>query len=237
LLRARLLYTAGDLRIDVDFCLTHQRSVLFGPSGSGKTTLLRLLAGLQQPALGRVQVGSLVLTDAAAGIAIPAGQRSIGYVTQEPALFPHLTVAANVAYGLHGLSSQARAARLDEMLSLFGLAPLRMRHPGRLSGGERQRVALARALAPSPSLLLLDEPFTGLDSRLRDQTAASLDIYLANTATALLSVSHDVAEVYASGADVLRIETGRIVARGPSTDVLAGPRERLLRQLSGPSRD
>ena len=217
------------------FTLNSQHTVLFGPSGAGKSTLLRLLAGLLQPSAARIERQGLTLTDTAAGIALPAGRRGIGYLTQEPALFPHLDVAGNIAYGLHGQGRGAQRLRTEAMLTLFSLHPLARRMPLRLSGGERQRVALARALAPSPSILLLDEPFAGLDAALREATTSALASYVQDHATTLLSVSHDVAEVYASDAEVLLLENGRIVAQGPSRVVLAPYRERLLAQLDASS--
>jgi ABC-type sulfate/molybdate transport systems ATPase subunit len=221
----------GELHLQVEFTLTQRRNVLFGPSGSGKTTLLRLLAGLLQPASGSIVLGGLTLTGTAAGVALPPGRRSIGYVTQEPALFPHLSVEANIAFGLHGLPRSVRRARVSGLLETFALESLACRMPLRLSGGERQRVALARALAPEPAMLLLDEPFTGLDVPLRERTTLALERYLVARDTLVLAVSHDVAEVYASGAEVLLLEAGRIAAQGPAHQVLAPHRERLLRQL------
>jgi ABC-type sulfate/molybdate transport systems ATPase subunit len=156
-------------------------------------------------------------------------------VTQEPALFPHLSVEANIAFGLHGLARSVRHARVSALLEVFSLEPLARRMPLRLSGGERQRVALARALAPEPALLLLDEPFTGLDVPLRERTAIALERHLDTRDTLVLSVSHDVAEVYASGAEVLLLESGRIASQGPAHEVLAPHRERLLRQLGATS--
>jgi molybdate transport system ATP-binding protein len=219
------------LHLRVEFCLTARRSVLFGASGAGKSTLLRLLAGLLRPAQGVIVVGGVTVTDIAAGVAVAAGRRGIGYLTQEPALFPHLSAENNIAYGLHGLGRDARRERVAAMLALFSLESLARRMPARLSGGERQRVALARALAPGPRLLLLDEAFAGLDAPLRETTTAALEQYLQTRATTLLSVSHDVAEVYASGAEVLLLEDGRITQQGPSQEVLAPQRERLLRLL------
>ncbi len=241
LLRVRLTYgvgAAGEVlagfaggTLHMDFSLASRRNVLFGASGAGKSTLLRLLAGLLRPADGIVVLGDRLLTDTAAGIAIPAGQRGIGYLTQEPALFPHLNVEANIAYGLHGMPRDARSERVAAMLALFSLEPFARRLPERLSGGERQRVALARALAPDPSLLLLDEAFSGLDAPLRLRMATALEQYLQGRQTIVLAVSHDVAEVYSGGAEVLLLEGGRITEQGPAQQVLAEHRERLLAQL------
>ena len=247
LLRARFVYRypgglagaagpgeGGGLHLQVDFSLTERRTVLFGPSGAGKSTVLRVLAGLLQPSEGLVTLRTQTLVDTAHGIVLPPGRRGIGYLTQEPALFPHLSVEGNIGYGLHGLPRVACRARVSALMALFSLEPLAGRLPLRLSGGERQRVALARALASDPSLLLLDEPFTGLDATLQASTIAALDRYLAaheTRETMVMSVSHDVAEVYASGAEVLLLEAGRIIARGPGQRVLAPHRERLLQQL------
>lgn len=223
------------LHLHAEFCLNARRNVLFGASGAGKSTLLRLLAGLLQPSEGVIAVGGVTVTDTVAGVAVAAGRRGIGYLTQEPALFPHLSAERNIGYGLRGMAREARRERVWAMLSLFSLESLAQRMPARLSGGERQRVALARALAPDPSLLLLDEAFASLDAPLRQKTTAALEQYLERREetreTTVLSVSHDVAEVYASGAEVLLLEDGRIAHHGPSQQVLAPHRERLLRQL------
>ena len=222
------------LELTASFTLQATTNVLFGPSAAGKSTLLRILAGLVLPDRGSVRLGDTALTDTACRVQLPPGQRGIGYLTQQPALFPHLSVAGNLAYGLHHLGRAERQLRMEEMLSRFALEGLAGRTPARLSGGERQRVALARALAPGPRVLLLDEPFAGLDPTRRAQTTTALHAALAAQAqpTMLLSVSHDVAEVYASDAEVLLLEQGRITAQGPSREVLRGERERLLRQLA-----
>ncbi len=224
------------LHLHVDFSLTARRNVLFGASGAGKSTLLRLLAGLLAPSQGAIAMNGVNVTDTAAGVAVLPGQRGIGYLTQEPALFPHLSVESNIAYGLHRLGRNTRRERVSTMLGLFSLDSLAQRMPARLSGGERQRVALARVLAPDPSLLLLDEPFASLDAPLQQKTTAALEQYLETRQTTLLSVSHDVAEVYASGAEVLLLESGRIIAQGVSTQVLAPHRNRLLELLQAPAR-
>ncbi len=147
-------------------------TVVFGPSGAGKSTLLRLIAGLELPDAGRISIHGQYMTDTEIRLRIPAGSRMTGLVAQQPALFPHLTVADNVAYGLAGrvdLGRQTRQQRIAAVLQLVGASHLADRSPKRLSGGEAQRVAVARALAPMPRLLLLDEPLSALDAGSRDQ--------------------------------------------------------------------
>jgi iron(III) transport system ATP-binding protein len=171
--------------------------VLIGPSGCGKTTLLRAIAALEPVAEGNVVLNGRVL--AQAGAASDTAQGRVGMVFQDYALFPHLSVAANVAFGLHGQAAAQVKARVDECLERVGLADLRHRMPHELSGGQQQRVALARALAPAPELLLLDEPFSNLDVDLRERLAFEVrDILKAAGATALF-VTHDQLEAFAIG--------------------------------------
>jgi molybdate transport system ATP-binding protein len=219
----------GRFSLDVQFSLGARWTVLFGPSGSGKSTILRILAGLIVPHHGRVAIAGRNLLDTAQRIATPPGRRSIGFVTQQPGLFPHLTARENVAFGIRPLSREARDHRVLEMLHLFGAESLADRRTPQLSGGERQRVALARALAPAPDLLLLDEPLAALDD------ASSQDILsrLLALPTRVLYVSHDLAEIWRVSADVVFLEHGRVTATGPLQHVLAPHRDRLLQQLSG----
>jgi iron(III) transport system ATP-binding protein len=171
--------------------------VLIGPSGCGKTTLLRAIAGLEPVAAGSVLLNGRVLAQADA--APDTAQGRVGMVFQDYALFPHLSVAANVGFGLHGRPAAAVRSRVDECLERVGLADLRQRMPHELSGGQQQRVALARALAPAPELLLLDEPFSNLDVDLRERLAFEVrDILKAAGATALF-VTHDQLEAFAIG--------------------------------------
>lgn len=223
--------TLGDLSLRVSCALSAPWTVLFGPSGAGKTSLLRVLGGLTRPDRGRVVLHGRTLVETANGAWVPPAQRAIGFVTQRPTLFPHMNVTANVAFGLSGLSRRACEERVGQMLELFQAGPLAKRMPADLSGGEKQRVSLARALAPEPRLLLLDEPFTGMDADLKVSILEKLTAWLAEREVPALYVSHDVAEAFQTAADVVVINHGQIQAHGPAQVVLASRREQLLRQL------
>jgi molybdate transport system ATP-binding protein len=224
-------HTLGELSLRVSCALSAPWTVLFGPSGAGKTSLLRVLAGLTRPDRGRVVLHGRTLVETESGGWVPAGQRAIGFVTQRPTLFPHMNVTANVAFGLSGLDGHSRKERVEQMLELFQAGQLAKRTPRDLSGGEKQRVALARALAPGPRLLLLDEPFTGMDADLKVSILQQLTAWLMEREVPALYVSHDVAEAFQTAADVVVIDHGKIQAHGPAQVVLAGRREQLLRQL------
>jgi iron(III) transport system ATP-binding protein len=187
-----------------------QIGVLIGPSGCGKTTLLRAVAGLEAVHSGRVRMGGQLLDDATAGLQVPAETRRIGMVFQDYALFPHLNVADNVAFGVQDLPRGERAARVQQMLDLVGLGDAAKRAPHQLSGGQQQRVALARALAPSPRLLLLDEPFSNLDVDLRERLAHEVRGILQNTGTTALFVTHDQMEAFALGDVIGVMRQGRL---------------------------
>ncbi|HEX4065899.1 MAG TPA: ATP-binding cassette domain-containing protein [Acidobacteriaceae bacterium] len=227
----QLHHHQGSFQLHADFSLTTPWTVLFGPSGAGKSTLLRILAGLTPPSNGRIHLNGSTLLDTTARTAVPAGHRSIGFVTQQPALFPHLTAADNVAFGIRSLPREQRAARIDEMLDFFGAAPLAHRPAAQLSGGERQRVALARALAPAPQLLLLDEPLAALDDASAHDIRTRLLDHLPQSNTRVVYVSHDLAEIWPIPATVVLLENGRVTASGPLREVLAPHRNRLLEQL------
>jgi molybdate transport system ATP-binding protein len=228
-----LRHHQGAFTLDVHFSLERSWTVIFGPSGAGKSTILRILAGLATPDAGRITLDHQTVLDTSTGLALPPGRRSIGYVTQQPALFPHLTAQQNVAFGIRHLESASRAQRVTEMLHLFGAESLAHRTPAQLSGGERQRVALARALAPNPKLLLLDEPLAALDD------ASANDILTHLLALARLPelqirtvyVSHDLAEIWRLPASVVLLESGRVTATGSLQQVLAPHRDRLLQLL------
>ncbi|GBF72104.1 hypothetical protein PA598K_00340 [Paenibacillus sp. 598K] len=168
---------------------------ILGASGSGKSTLLRLIAGLETPEQGMIRLGERVLSDAR--VEVPPADRGIGMVFQDYALFPHLSAADNIAFGLHRMGRRERKTRLSELLELTQMAPYARRYPHELSGGQQQRVALARALAPGPALLLMDEPFSSLDAELRQSIRTELRAILRRTGTSCLLVSHDREDVEA----------------------------------------
>lgn len=223
--------TLGNLSLRVSCALSAPWTVLFGPSGAGKTSLLRVLGGLARPDRGRVVLHGRTLVETERGVWVPPAERGIGFVTQRPTLFPHMSVTDNVSFGLAGLSRGAAAERVAEMLALFHAGHLADRTPAALSGGEKQRVALARALAPEPRLLLLDEPFSGLDADLKVAVLERLTAWLSDRRIPALYVSHDIAEAFQTAADVLVIDAGQIQAHGPANVVLAARRAQLLRQL------
>ncbi|HXB61617.1 MAG TPA: ATP-binding cassette domain-containing protein [Acidobacteriaceae bacterium] len=230
-LRMQHSFRAGAApQLDLNFALTAPWSVLFGPSGAGKSTILRAITGLLRPQACRVIFRGEALTDTAQNIFVAPHLRGIGLVSQRSALFPHLTVLENVRYGVCGDSNRAQA-----MLELFHAAHLAARRVQELSGGERQRVLLARALAPAPRLLLLDEPFAGLDITLRSELLDGLRGYLSfknpGQLMPVLSVTHDVSEVFALDADVIVLDAGRVKDQGDARTVLAEQREMMLRIL------
>ena len=209
-------------------------TVLFGPSGAGKTTVLRALAGLERPDAGRIVLGGETWLDTARRIDVAPQRRRVGLLFQEHALFPHLSVRANVAYGLGGLPGAAREARVREVLALTGVGPeLLHRRPAALSGGQRQRVALARALAPSPRLLLLDEPLSALDAPSREELRAALRSAIRAAGVPALVVTHDRVEALALGDRVAVIAAGEIRQVGPVQEVFAAPRDEAVARIVG----
>jgi molybdate transport system ATP-binding protein len=227
ILEADVQLVRAALRLETRFELGAGWTVLFGPSGAGKSTLLRILSGLLAPDRGRVALGGRVLTDTAAHVNIPPGQRRIGFVTQQPALFPHLTGRANIAFGLRTLGRAESEQRIEEMLELFDATSFADRRPAALSGGEQQRIALARALAPQPEFLLLDEPFSALDLPTKNAIVDKLHA----TGVPVLYVSHALADAWEINADAIVLYAGKVEAHGPAREVLAPWRDRLLEQL------
>lgn len=198
---------------------------LLGPSGCGKTTLLRLLAGLMAPSAGKITVGSETVADAATGRLVPPERRSIGMVFQDYALWPHMTIAGNVAFPLEmkRVARAERHRRVMEALQLVGLAGLAGRSPGALSGGQQQRVALARAIVSRPALILFDEPLSNLDRELRETLVIDIAALVRSLGTTAVYVTHDHAEAFAMADRVAVLSHGRILQIADPEALVAAP--------------
>ena len=207
--------------------------VLFGPSAAGKSTVIRAIAGLNRPDRGRLQLGDEVWFEARAGRWVDPQHRRIGYVSQDPALFPHLTVAANIAYALGQLSPSARRERTDALVAALALDALLMRYPRQLSGGEAQRVALARAVARTPRLLLLDEPFAALDTPTRSLLRRQLRAVIERLEIPAVLVTHDRAEAIAVGDQMVVLAEGRVRQVGRVHEVFQRPADRVVARSVG----
>ncbi len=198
-----------------------QVTCLLGPSGCGKSTTLRIISGVEMQDSGEIRADGELICDTI--FRVPPEGRSIGMMFQDFALFPHLTVAENVAFGLKGLAARAREARVRELLEKVGMSHYADAWPHQLSGGEQQRVALARALAPRPSLMLMDEPFSGLDNRLRDEVRdATLEV-LKDEGAAVLLVTHDPSEAMRMADEIALMREGRIVQQGAPYNLYNAP--------------
>ncbi len=224
---------AGDFRLEVEFVADAAPVGLLGPSGSGKTMTLRAIAGLDRPDSGRIVLDGRVLYDSRRRIDVPARERRIGLLFQQYALFPHLTVAENVAFGLWKFPEDERARRTGQQLAAMRLEPLANRHPNTLSGGEQQRVALARALATEPAALLLDEPFSALDTHLRSALERQLRDTLENYRGSTVFVSHNLEEAYRVCRDLVVLEKGTVAARGPKEEIFRHPPTLEVARLTG----
>jgi ABC-type sulfate/molybdate transport systems ATPase subunit len=229
----------GSFHLEIECRLQSDWTVIFGPSGAGKSTLLHLLAGLDKnsrgdTATGTVSLDGRILTDTAQGVWRKPGHRRMSLVDQQPSLFPHLGVEANVAYGLSNLDRAIRATRVAEMLELVDATDLVKRRPQDLSGGQAQRVTLARALAPGPRLLLLDEPFSALDGVASDALIVRLQTWARANGVQTVLATHDATDAFSTGAEVALLREGRVVALGPATEVLQDERERIALRLMTP---
>lgn len=180
-----------------------------GPSGCGKSTLLRAIAGLDVPEAGTISINAQIVSDASHWV--PPHLRNIGFVFQTPALWPHMTVAENIRFGLHDMGKQQAENRLQCLLERFSITPLRDRHPDEISGGEARRTSIARSMAPKPALLLLDEPMTHLDEGLRDDALDFLLEEAGESGTTLLFVTHDASEAQRISPRCLRFVEGKWV--------------------------
>lgn len=218
----------GGLSLDVD---EGEILALLGPSGSGKTTVLRLIAGFERPDAGGVWIAGRQV--AGNGIWVPPEARGLGMVFQDYALFPHLTAAENVAFGLHCLLAMERGPRTSEVLRLVGMEEFASRYPHELSGGQQQRVALARALAPRPFAVLLDEPFSNLDADMRGQVREDVRAILKGTGTSAIFVTHDQEEAMLLGDRVAVINAGRLEQVDTPDRIFHAPQTRFVAGFFG----
>jgi len=232
-LDVRLVKRLPGFSLDVEWTAGEGVAALFGPSGAGKTLTLQCLAGLLEPDAGRIVVDGRVLFDAEAGIDWPPQRRQIGYVFQGYALFPHLSVAENIGFGLRDRGRAEGRRRTAEVIARMGLEGLEARRPHELSGGQRQRVALGRALAPDPALLLLDEPLSALDATLRQSLRDDLRRILAEWGTAAVLVTHDFTEAYRLGDRIVVYENGRVIQAAPRAELLWQPASERVAGIVG----
>lgn len=217
-----------DVSLDVE---QGARIAVVGASGSGKTSLLRLIAGFDMPDAGQIVLGDTIM--AGPGVRVPAHLRGVGFVTQDGSLFPHLDVAENISFGMRD-TGEARRKRVDELLGMVGLdASMGSRRPDQLSGGQQQRIALARALAQRPRLMLLDEPFSALDARLRATTRRNVVEVLADAEMTSILVTHDHEEALSSADKIAVMIKGKVAQFGPPRDVYWRPRTAAVAKLLG----
>lgn len=206
---------------------------LFGPSGSGKSLTLQCIAGLVRPDAGRIVIGDEVVFDAARRINMPPQKRRVGYVFQNYALLPHLSVAQNIGYGLHHLVPAERQEKVKQMVRLMRLEGLEFHCPGELSGGQQQRVAIARALVTEPSILLLDEPFSALDSAIRSKLRMELLQILHGLNITTILVTHNLEEAYVLSEKMVVYEAGQVLQVGDRDEVLHRPASRSVARFTG----
>jgi molybdate transport system ATP-binding protein len=203
--------------LDVDIEIPAGITILFGPSGAGKSTLLDCIAGLVRPDVGNIRSATQVLFDSESGMNVPPHQRRIAYVFQSLALFPHLTVEENIAYGITRLFQPERSARISEILAAFHIADLRKRKPAEISGGEAQRVELARALVTDPQALLLDEPMSGLDDDLKNGIIQDLRAWRSGRNIPIVYVTHSRSEARLLGEHTVTLRNGRLAGSAAET--------------------
>lgn len=225
--------TLENFTLKVAFRSGNGAAGLLGASGAGKSMTLRMIAGITTPDSGRIVLNGRVLFDSATKQNLPAAKRRIGVVFQDYALFPHLTVAENVAFGLHDLPKPERDARVERELTAMQIGELRNRYPKEISGGQRQRVAIARCMAINPDALLFDEPFAALDPHLRRQTEEQLRRTLADFRGAVVFVTHDMEEAFRFCTDLLVLDQGNVIAKGPKHQLFENPGTVAAARLTG----
>ncbi len=223
----------ANFSLSINFNADDKPLGLLGASGSGKSMTLRCIAGLETPSNGRIVLNDRILFDSKRKINLPSDRRRIGFLFQNYALFPHMTVSQNIAFGLQALSKTERDRKVAEQIVLMQLQGMERRYPHQLSGGQQQRVALARALAIEPDALLLDEPFSALDTHLRAQMEKQLISLLSNYQGVTLFVTHNLEEAYRVCHDLLILSEGGAIAKGAKNDLFERPPSLTAAQLTG----
>ncbi|OHC75794.1 MAG: molybdenum ABC transporter ATP-binding protein [Rhodospirillales bacterium RIFCSPLOWO2_12_FULL_58_28] len=211
----------GDFNLEVNFTAKTGLTALFGRSGSGKTSLVNMLAGLERPDRGRIAVGGHLLFDSASGVDVATERRRLGYVFQEPRLFPHMSVSSNLTYGMRLAPPEDRHQDFDQIVSLLDLRPLLDRRPGLLSGGEKQRVAIGRALLAGPRLLLMDEPLASLDAPRKNEILPLIERLRDELGLPIVYVSHHLEEVIRLADAMVILSDGKVVAAGGVEDIMS----------------
>ena len=219
--------------LNVDFSVNRELLAVLGPSGSGKTMTLQCIAGLTKPDEGRIELNGKVLYDSEAGINLPPQKRKVGFVFQNYALFPHMTVTENVAYSIRHLPITEVNQKVERLMNIMNVIPLAARYPRQLSAGQQQRVAIARALAHDPEVLLLDEPFSALDSQLKERLELELLALQTEYHGSMILVTHDLAEGYKLGSQIAIYQAGRIAQCDTRQKVFASPVNRTVARLTG----
>lgn len=225
--------TLSDFTLNVNFTTDTEITGLLGVSGSGKSMTLRCIAGIETPDKGRIILNGRTLFDSAEGINVPSRLRKVGYLFQNYALFPHMTVEENIGFALGQLPREQRLSRVKNILQIIKLEGLEKRYPSQLSGGQQQRTALARALAIEPEVLLLDEPFSALDDHLRNHLGRQLMDTLAAYSGVTLFVTHNMDEAYRICPKMLVLKDGEIEASGENNQLFQNPPTLNVAQLTG----
>jgi len=213
----------GHFILDISWEMDNELLVLFGPSGAGKSLTLQMIAGLIEPDEGFIHSGKKVLFDRESCVNIAPQKRSVGYMFQDRVAFPHMTVKENIAYGLTNGYKAEKERKVNEMISLFHLERVAQKYPGEISGGQKQRVTLARALIGRPDALLLDEPFSALDTVLRNEMRQLLRYIRQQFNTPIILVTHDIQEAYSMADKVVVYSGGRIAQIGAPTEIFQSP--------------
>ena len=230
-LSLKLHKQVNGFKLDVEWAMENELAVLFGFSGAGKSMTLQLIAGLIRPDEGWIYSGNRTLFDSRSGINLAPQARSIGYVFQNLALFPHMTVKRNILYGAGGIRTETKDEQVRKMMETFHLVGLESRYPSEISGGQQQRVALARALIRRPDLILLDEPFSALDNPLRLEMQKFLKEVRKEFNIPLLLVTHDLSEAFSLADKIIVYSRGRIAQIGPPKDISLNPVDAEVKSL------